>query len=46
MELSFGVVSVVSPGIAVLDGVHMPQREGAVSGVVCPIDLMVSMAYF
>jgi len=27
------VVSGVGPGIDVLDGVHMPQGEGAVSGI-------------
>jgi len=34
IELSFGVVSGVGPGIDVLDGVHVPQAqgEGAVSG--------------
>jgi len=30
--LSFGTVSGVSPGIHVLDGIHMPQVEGAVFG--------------
>jgi len=30
IELSFGVVSRVGPGIHVLDGVHVPQGEGAV----------------
>ena len=33
IELLFGVVSEVGSGIDVLDGVHMPQREGAVSGM-------------
>jgi len=33
IELSFGVVSGMVPGIDVLDGVHMPQGEGAVSGI-------------
>jgi len=35
IKLSFGMVSGVGPGIDVLDGVlvHMPQGEGAVSGV-------------
>ena len=28
MELSFGVVSGVGPGIHVLDGVHVPQGTG------------------
>jgi len=31
IELSFSVVW-VGPGIDVLDGVHMPQAEGAVLG--------------
>jgi len=30
IELSFGVVSGVSSGIGVLDGVHVTQREGEV----------------
>jgi len=34
IELSFGVVSGVGPGIHVLDGVHVPQGEGCVSGIV------------
>jgi len=28
IKLSFGVVSGVTPGIRVLDGVHVPQEEG------------------
>ena len=39
MELSFGMVSGVGPGIHVLDGVHMPQGEGAVSRIGLPIGL-------
>jgi len=46
IELSFGEVSGVGPGIGVLDEVHMLQGEGAVSSVFCPIDPLVSMAYF
>jgi len=37
IELSFGMVSGVGPGIDVLDGVHVPQGEGAVSGMVSGI---------
>ena len=37
IELSFGVVSGVGPGIHVLDGSPVPQREGAVSGMVSGI---------
>jgi len=37
IELSFGVVSGVSPGIHVLDGSPHASREGAVSGVVSGI---------
>jgi len=33
IELSFGVTSGVGPGIDVLDGVHVTQGEGAVSGI-------------
>ena len=36
-ELSFGMVSRVGPGIDVLDGVHVLQGEGAVSGMVSGI---------
>jgi len=32
IELSFGVVSGVGQGIHALDGVHVPQKEGAVLG--------------
>jgi len=42
IKLSFGEVSGVGPGIHVLDGVHMPQKEGAVLGIyqhLCPIGL-------
>ena len=35
IQLSFGVVSGLGPGIDVLDGVHVPQGEGADFGVVC-----------
>jgi len=31
IQMPFGVVSGVGPGIEVLDGVHVPQGEGAVS---------------
>jgi len=37
IELSCGVVSGVGSGIHVLDGVHVPQGEEAVSGVVSGI---------
>jgi len=37
IELSFGVVSGVSSGIHVLDEVHVPQGEGAVSCMVLGI---------
>jgi len=33
IELPFGVVSGVRPGIDVLDGVHVSEGEGAVSGI-------------
>jgi len=33
IKLSFGMVSGVDPGIDVLDGVRVPQGEGAVSGI-------------
>ena len=33
IELLFGVVSGVGPSIGVLDGVHIPQKEGEVLGV-------------
>jgi len=36
IELSFGVVSGVGPGIHVLHGVHVAQGEGMDFGVVCP----------
>jgi len=36
IELSFGVVSGVTQGIHVLDGVHVPQGEQGDFGVVCP----------
>jgi len=32
IELSFGVMSVVGPGIHVLDGVHVTQKEGLFGG--------------
>jgi len=37
IELSFGVVSGVGPGIHVLDGVHVPQGEWAVSSMISGI---------
>jgi len=46
IELSFWVVSGVTPGIHVLDGVHVPQREVMDFGSFAPIGQMVSMAYF
>jgi len=42
IELSFGVVSGVGPGIHELDGVHVSQKEGAVwgfFGICAPIGL-------
>ena len=36
IELLFGVVSGVTAGIHVLDGVLVPQWEGVDFGVVCP----------
>jgi len=36
IEMLFGVGSGMSPGIDIWNGVHVPQGEGAVSGVVCP----------
>ena len=35
--MPFGVVSGVGPGIRVLDGIHVRQGEGAVSGMVSGI---------
>jgi len=46
IELSFGEVSGVSPGIGVLDGSPRAARGRAVSRVFCPIDSLVSMAHF
>ena len=47
MELSFGVMSGVGPGIGVLDGVDVLQREGAVSWGFSPHWFQwVSMTYF
>jgi len=37
IERLFGMVNVLGPGIDVLDGVHVPQGEGAVSGMVSGI---------
>jgi len=37
IELAFWVVSGVGPGIDVLDGVHVSQGEGVVSGMVSGI---------
>jgi len=37
IELSFGVVSGVTPGIHVLDGIHMPQGEGWILGSFSPL---------
>jgi len=36
IKLWFGVVNGVTPGIYVLDGIHVPQGEGMDFGVVCP----------
>ena len=44
IELSFRIVSGVTPDIHVLDGVHVPQVEGVDFGVICPIGSMVSMS--
>jgi len=46
IELSFGVVSGDTPGIHVLDGVHLPQGKGWILGSFAPTGPMVSMAYF
>jgi len=35
----------MGPGIDVLDGVYMPQEEGAVLGVIAPTGPLVSMVY-
>jgi len=52
IELSFGVVSGVGPGIRVLDGSPRASRKGAVSGMVsgifwhfCPIVFNREMRY-
>ena len=37
--MPFGVVSGVSRGTGVLDGIHAPEGEGAVSKAFCPISL-------
>jgi len=39
MELSFEVVSGVGRGMGVLEGVHVPQRDGGVSEILFPIAL-------
>jgi len=44
IELSFGVVSGVHPGIDVRNGIHVAQGEWLDFGVVCPIGALVSMA--
>jgi len=44
IELSFGVVSEVVPGIDVRNGVHVAQREGVDFGIVFPIGPTVSTA--
>ena len=36
IELSFGVVSGIGPGIDEWNGIHMSQGEGVDFGVVCP----------
>ena len=46
IELSFGVMSGVTPGIHVLDGVHVPQGDGWILGSFSSIGPMVSVAYF
>ena len=46
IELSFSVVSGVTSGIHVLEGVHVPQAEEWILGSFAPIGRMVSMAYF
>ena len=45
IELSFGVVSGVTPGIDVLDGGLRASRGRVDFGVICPIGPVVSMAY-
>jgi len=42
IELSFGMVSGVTPGFDVLCGAHVPQGKGSFA----PIGPMVLMAYF
>ena len=37
IELSFGMVNVVTPGIYVLDGVHVRQEEGWILGSFAPL---------
>jgi len=37
MEMPFVVVTGVVSGIGVLDGIHMPQGEGEVSGISVPL---------
>jgi len=46
IELSFGVVSGVGPGIHVLDGSPRVSREGSVSGMVCRIFRHLGMHQF
>ena len=48
IELSFGVVSTVGPGIHVLDGVHVPKKKGLFCGffgICAPIGLNGRMTY-
>jgi len=44
IELSFGVVSGVVPGIMFGMGVHVAQGEWVVLGIVYPVGPMVSVA--
>jgi len=46
IELSFGLVSGVTPGIHVLDGGPRASGEGWILGSFTPIGPVVSMAYF
>jgi len=46
IELSFGVVSGVGPGIHVIDGSPHDQGEGSVSGMVCGIFRHLGMHWF
>jgi len=44
--MPFGMVNGVTPGIHVLDGVHVLKEKEWILGLFTPIGPMVSMAYF